>query len=188
MKYENGKITEATEHELYRAFVERGWCDVFSFREFVARCEVLGTKIIDETLEMEYTLDPGAFAPDRAHPTDAGLDLRCKEDTIIPAGGSAVFDTGVHLAIPHGYYAEVQSKSGLNVKHDVVSLGGTIDEPYRGGIVVKLYNLGKEDYVFKRGDKVAQLVIMPYLAPKLKLVDSLDETDRGSNGFGSSGR
>ena len=76
----------------------------------------------------------------------------------------------------------------MNVKHGVVSLGGTIDEPYRGSIVVKLYNMSDEDYVVNAGDKVAQLVIMPYLAPKLEVVDELSETDRGSLGFGSSGK
>lgn len=67
-------------------------------------------------------------------------------------------------------------------------MGGTIDEPYRGSIVVKLYNLGDMDYTFEEGDKVVQMVIQPYIAPDLEEVDELDETDRGESGFGSSGR
>ena len=136
---------------------------------------------------MRIKLDEGAYMPLRAHPTDAGLDLRTPIDVVVPSKGSAVIDTGVHVALDHGYYGKLESKSGLNVKHNVVSLGGTIDEPYRGSIVAKLYNMGDEDYEFKAGDKIVQMVIMPYIAPKLELVDELDDTDRGSNGFGSSG-
>lgn len=137
---------------------------------------------------MKVVLDEGAYMPTRAHPTDAGLDLRCKERVKIWPGGSATIDTGVHIELPHGYYGKIESKSGLNVKHHIVSCGGTIDEPYRGSIVVELYNFGAMAYVFEPGDKVAQLVIQQYLAPELELVDELSETDRGSGGFGSTGR
>lgn len=137
---------------------------------------------------MRIMLDKGAYMPVRAHLTDAGLDLRTPIDVIVPKGGSVSIDTGVHVELPKGYYGKLESKSGLNVKHSVVSLGGTIDEPYRGSIVAKLYNFGNEDYQFNAGDKVVQMVIQPYIAPDLQIVDSLDETDRGSDGFGSSGR
>lgn len=137
---------------------------------------------------MKIMLDPGAFAPTRAHPTDAGLDLRAKERIKLWPGMSACIDTGVHMELPHGYYGKIESKSGLNVNNDIVSCGGTIDEPYRGSIVVKLYNFGSKAYVFEPGDKVAQIVIQPYIAPELQIVDALSETDRGSDGFGSSGR
>lgn len=137
---------------------------------------------------MKIKLDEGAFAPSRAHPTDAGLDLRAVERTKIWPGASAIIDTGVHIELPPGYYGKIESKSGLNVNHNIVSLGGTIDEPYRGSIVVKLYNFGDTAYTFEPGDKVAQLVIQPYIAPELEYVDSLSESDRGEQGFGSSGR
>lgn len=137
---------------------------------------------------MKIMLDPGAFAPTRAHPTDAGLDLRAKERIKLWPGMSACIDTGVHMELPHGYYGKIESKSGLNVNNDIVSCGGTIDEPYRGSIVVKLYNFGSKAYVFEPGDKVAQIVIQPYIAPELEIVDVLSETDRGSDGFGSTGR
>lgn len=138
-------------------------------------------------MKMKIMLEPTAFMPVRAHETDAGLDLRSRWHTLIPAHGSAEFDTGVHIELPHGWYGKIESKSGLNVKHGVVSLGGTIDEPYRGSIVVKLYNMSDEDYVVNAGDKVAQLVITQYLAPELEVVDELSETDRADNGFGSTG-
>lgn len=137
---------------------------------------------------MKIKLEPTAFVPRRAHSTDAGLDLLSRWHTIIPAHGSAEFDTGVHIGLPHGYYGKIESKSGLNVNYDIVSCGGVIDEGYTGSIVVKLYNFSEKDYVVETGDKVAQLIIQPYIAPKLEFVDSLEETDRGDNGFGSTGK
>lgn len=137
---------------------------------------------------MNIKLDAGAYPPVRAHTTDAGLDLRTPRAFIVPAHGSVCIDTGVHIALPRGCYGKLESKSGLNVKHGIVSLGGTIDEPYRGSIVAKLYNLTDKAYCFEAGDKIVQLVIQPYLAPPVDIVDELDETDRGSDGFGSSGR
>ena len=137
---------------------------------------------------MKIKLEPTAFVPFKAHSTDAGLDLRSRCHTIIPAHGSAEFDTGVHIEFPHGYYGKIESKSGLNVNYDIVSCGGVIDEGYTGSIVVKLYNFSGKDYVVEAGDKVAQLIIQPYIAPELEFVDSLEETDRGDNGFGSTGK
>lgn len=137
---------------------------------------------------MKVKLDLGAYMPERAHRTDAGLDLRAvKGQTILP-GECAVFDTGVHVELPRGYYGKVESKSGLNTKHSIVSCGGVIDEGYTGSIVVKLYNLGTEAHEFRAGDKIAQLVIMPYSAPDIELVAFLSDTERGNNGFGSTGR
>ena len=81
----------------------------------------------------------------------------------------------------------IVSKSGLNFKHDILN-DGLIDIPYRGSIKVKLYNQGDTDYEVKRGDKISQLVIVDIQIPPLKVVDELDDTDRGENGFGSSGR
>lgn len=137
---------------------------------------------------MRVVLDDGAFEPTRAHDTDAGLDLRSRDNILIPAHGSACFNTGVHVAFPHGYYGKLESKSGLNVKHGIVSLGGVIDENYTGSIIAKLYNMTDEDYQVYRGDKIVQMVITAYATPKIVVVDELDATDRGENGFGSTGR
>ncbi len=146
---------------------------------------------------MKIKIDPDAFVPTRAHETDAGLDLYAREDKTIwptvrlfPAfevQNEAVFDTGVHVAFDPGTYGKIESKSGLNVKNSVVSCGGVVDEGYTGSIAVKLYNLGDKPYIVHKGDKIAQLVIMPYLTPKIELVEHLDDTPRGSNGFGSTG-
>lgn len=162
---------------------------------------------------MKIKLDPGAYMPVRAHDTDAGMDLMAMEDQIVPANGSAIFDTGVHIELQPLRYIDgieidnsgrtseiktvlynsaptvgfLKSKSGLHFKHNITS-EGVIDMGYTGSIRVKLYNHGSEDYQVKRGDKISQLVILPVLTPELEQVDTLEETERGSGGFGSTGR
>ena len=137
---------------------------------------------------MKIVLDKGAFVPERAHPMDAGLDFKAPDDVKVPAHGSVAINTGVHIDIPHGCYGKIESKSGLNVNHGIVSMGGTIDEGYTGSIVVKLYNMTDTPYQFRMGDKIAQLVISPCIVPDMVVVDELPVTPRGNNGFGSTGR
>lgn len=136
---------------------------------------------------MKIKLDPGAKLPTRAHSTDAGLDLYAPYGEVIPARGSATFDTGVHIELPPNTAGFLKSKSGLNVKHGITS-EGVIDVGYVGSIAVKLYNNSNTAYTVNKGDKISQLVIIPILTPDLEVVDHLDETERGANGFGSSGR
>ena len=136
---------------------------------------------------MEIMLEAGAYMPSRAHKTDAGLDLRTPKAVIVPGYGSAIVDTGVHVALPNGCAGLLVSKSGLNVKHDITSTG-LIDEGYTGSIVVKLYNHGGEDYEFKAGDKVTQLVVLPVVHEPLEQVSAFLPSTRGDNGFGSTGR
>lgn len=135
---------------------------------------------------MKIMLDEGAYMPNRAHTTDAGLDLFSREDAIIPPHGSHVFDTGVHVELPVGTTGFLKSKSGLNVKHGITS-EGVIDVGYTGSIRAKLYNNSNEPYYVESGDKITQLVIIPIITPELERVYSLEETDRGSGGFGSTG-
>ena len=136
---------------------------------------------------MKIKLDAGAYLPERAHEADAGYDLRSPVTGRLYAGQAVVIDTGVHVAIPIGYVGMLKSKSGLNVKHDIVG-EGVVDANYTGSIHVKLYNHGTESYMIEKGDKISQLVIMPIITPELEPVDELDETDRGDKGLGSSGR
>lgn len=136
---------------------------------------------------MRIVLDEGAYKPTRAHEWDAGLDLRTPKRFVLHQHDSAVIDTGVHVEIPVGYVGILKAKSGLNVKHNICGTG-TIDAGYTGSIRVKLYNHGYMDYVFQPGDKIIQLVILPIIVPVIEVVDHLEETERGSNGFGSSGR
>lgn len=138
---------------------------------------------------MRIVLDKGAYMPKRAHNLDAGLDLMSPIDTYVPAGGSVVIDTGVHVEIPEGYVGFLKSKSGLNVKHGITS-EGVVDAGYQGSIHVKLYNHSLSGgYMIEKRDKISQLVILPVLLEDLEQVDHFDtETERGTGGFGSTGR
>jgi dUTP pyrophosphatase len=137
---------------------------------------------------MKIKLDADARMPERAFPTDAGLDLFSREETIILPGESAVFDTGVHVELPPGTFGKLESKSGLNVKYGVVSHGGVIDSGFVGSISVKLYNHGDKPYMIRKGDKIIQLIVQPCLYPDLELADTLSDTERGEGRFGSTGR
>ena len=137
--------------------------------------------------KIKVILDTGAYMPERAHEADAGYDLRSPIKTRIYPGMSFTIDTGVHVQIPHGYVGMLKSKSGLNVKHDIVG-EGVIDSGYTGSIRVKLYNHGNESYMIEVGDKISQLVILPILTPDLEQTNSFEKTERGNNGFGSTGR
>lgn len=136
---------------------------------------------------MKVKLDEKAIMPTRAHSTDAGLDIYSPEKVSIPPKGSKTIDTGVHIELPKGTAGILKSRSGLNINHNIINTG-VIDEGYTGSIAVKLYNHGDRWYKVKRGDKISQLLIVPILIPELEIVDKLDETDRGNNGFGSTGR
>lgn len=136
---------------------------------------------------MKVKLDKGAYMPERAHTTDAGADLRTPHDVIVPAKGSVVIDTGVHIELPPNTVGMLKSKSGLNVKHGITS-EGVIDVGYTGSIAVKLYNHSDETYYICAGEKISQLVVMPILTPSFELVEELEATERGNGGFGSTGR
>lgn len=135
-------------------------------------------------------LNDGALMPTKAHSDDAGFDLYAPMNLIsgvIPPHGSLAIDTGVCMAIPKGYCGLVVSKSGLNVKKGLTSRG-LIDAGYRGSIVVKLFNETGEKHVIKAGEKISQIVLTSYLDVGLVEVDDLEKTERGTSGFGSSGR
>lgn len=135
---------------------------------------------------MKIKLDPGAYVPERAHPNDAGLDLRSMENKYVSPGKFVKFDTGVHVQIPEGYVGLITSKSGLMAKG--ITSRGTIDSGYTGSIKAILFNHGEEGYLVHKGDKVTQLVVLPCVVEDIELVSSLEETDRGEGGFGSSGK
>lgn len=138
-------------------------------------------------MTIKVMLDPGAIMPARAHELDAGYDLYSREDAVIYPSAGGLFDTGVHVAIPEGYVGFLKSKSGLNVKHSIQS-EGVIDSGYTGSIHVKLFNHGSKAVEIKKGQKISQLVLLPIITPELAVVDQLEDTERGANGFGSSGK
>ena len=119
----------------------------------------------------------------------AGMDLRAAEETLLKPGARFLMPTGFAMALPQGFEAQVRPRSGLAVKHGVTVLNapGTIDCDYRGEIKVPLINHGQQDFVIARGDRIAQMVIAAVAQATWIEVETLDETQRGGAGFGSSG-
>ena len=138
-------------------------------------------------------LDEGAFRPTKAHATDAGFDLYLKEDLIIKRTQSCLtVDTGVHILIPAGYVGLVQPRSSISKKAFQIHTG-VIDAGYTGSIKINIQWIDKKCnqnlfHTFERGERIAQLVIVPIPEIELQEVNELPQTDRGSNGFGSSGK
>jgi len=136
-------------------------------------------------------LDDGLPMPERAHPGDAGFDLRAAVDLVLAPGERALIPTGLAVAIPDGFAGLVQPRSGLAARHGLglVNAPGLIDAGYRGEIKVIAINLDpREPFEVHRGDKIAQLVVYPVPATILREVSELPESERGSRGFGSTGR
>ena len=119
----------------------------------------------------------------------AGMDVVAAEELSLQPGQRHAVATGFAIAIPPGHEVQVRPRSGLALKHGITCLNtpGTIDADYRGEVKVILINLGEEDFVIRRGDRIAQLVIAPVASASWRQVDSLDETARGAGGFGSTG-
>ncbi len=120
----------------------------------------------------------------------AGMDLRAAEAMTLKPGARCLMPTGLSIALPQGFEAQVRPRSGLAVKHGVTVLNspGTIDSDYRGEVKVPLINHGQEDFIIARGDRIAQMVIAPVTRIGWAEVEVLDDTARGAGGFGSSGR
>ena len=138
-------------------------------------------------MQVNVKLDDGSFLPVRAHDTDAGADIMTPKGFVLSGKSSAIIHTGVHVQLPYGTAGILKSKSGLNVKHNVIG-EGVIDQGYDGEIVVKLYNLGNTPHAFKAGDKIIQLLIVPVVYCGFEQVDEIESGERGSGGFGSTGR
>jgi dUTP pyrophosphatase len=137
-------------------------------------------------------LHPDARAPERSRAGDAGYDLRCVAGLTLAPGARALVPTGVAIALPQGIAGLVIPRSGLAIREGITALNapGLIDPNYRGEIRVIVYNAGAETYEAQAGDRIAQLLLVPFWAPAFVAVDELpdDGGERGANGFGSSGR
>jgi len=144
---------------------------------------------IADTLEVRL-LHPDAVPPARTRSGDAGYDLRATERVSIPQEGRRLVGTGVAIALPEGVAGLVTPRSGLAIEHGLTLLNapGLIDPNYRGEIKVILHNTGERRYTVEAGDRIAQLLLVPYWAPELDVVARLPASERGGNGFGSSGR
>jgi dUTP pyrophosphatase len=143
---------------------------------------------ITRTDGMAHDMQLPKYATDHS----AGMDLCAAVDGefILKAGETALIPTGFAIALPEGYEAQVRPRSGLAAKNQVTVLNspGTIDADYRGEVKVILTNFSKQDFVIKRGDRIAQMVVAPYTRVQWEEKESLDETKRGAGGFGHTGR
>lgn len=134
-------------------------------------------------------LHPDVELPSYAHPGDAGLDIRSAEEVVLQPGERALVSTGFAMALPEGYAAFVQPRSGLASKHgiSIVNTPGLIDCHYRGEVKVILVNLGGEPFRVRKGDRIAQMVIQRVERAEVLEVEELEDTARGEGGFGSTG-
>lgn len=135
-------------------------------------------------------LDPKAVVPSYAHDSDAGADLSCLDDFSLAPGERKLIRTGIAIGLPAGHVGLVHPRSGLANKHgiSIVNSPGTVDAGYRGELMINLVNLDPtETFYAKSGSRIAQLVIQEFVTAKFVEVTELDETERGVNGFGSTG-
>lgn len=137
---------------------------------------------------VRYTLDEGASPPERGSSWAAGYDLRSVHQTTVEPGKCALVGTGVHMAIPKHMYGHVLPRSSLAYKHRIFVNAGVIDADYTGELKVLLHNAGGEAFTCETGDRIAQLVFELKGDPALTLVSELEATQRGTGGFGSTGR
>ena len=133
-------------------------------------------------------LDPEATAPSYAYKGDAGMDIFSNEDYTLKPRERHSFCTGIAMHLPESYVALVWDKSGLSHKAGLKTLGGVMDAGYQGEYKIGLINLGEEDIIIKKGDKIAQILIQPVESVSLEETDEIETSDRGDKGFGSSGK
>lgn len=132
-------------------------------------------------------LDPAAVLPTRAHADDAGLDLYALEDTTAPPGEGSVLRTGVAVAVPAGHVGLLCDRSSM-AKRGLKTAGGVIDAGYRGEVGVVVWNLSRQPQTVKKGERIAQMLLVPIAAPTPIDSSDLGSTTRGAGGFGSTGR
>ena len=131
-------------------------------------------------------LVPEAIVPTRGSDGAAGYDLASVVDITVPALGRVAVATGLAMRVPSGTYGRIAPRSGLAYKYGIDVLAGVVDEDYRNEVLVILYNTSDCDYIIKKGDRIAQLVLEKISTPEVEIVDDLDKTSR-TGGFGSTG-
>ncbi|GBF88225.1 dUTP pyrophosphatase [Raphidocelis subcapitata] len=140
----------------------------------------------EESFRVQRISDKASL-PTRGSAKAAGYDISSAEDTLVPARGKACISTGLRIAVPAGTYGRVAPRSGLAAKHFIDTGAGVVDEDYRGELKVLLFNHSDADFQVRVGDRIAQLVLERIATPEVEEVASLDDTERGAGGFGSTG-
>jgi dUTP pyrophosphatase len=144
----------------------------------------------DADISIKFRLENGAVLPKYETEHSSGMDVRSVEDCVIESGSWKLISTGLFPEIPIGYEIQVRSRSGLSAKHGIFVLNspGTVDSDYRGEIKIILANMGSEIFKISIGDRIAQLVVSPVTKATVVSVETISNTERGSGGFGSTGR
>ncbi|CRG92472.1 dUTP pyrophosphatase [Talaromyces islandicus] len=137
---------------------------------------------------MVKKLVESATAPTRGSAFAAGYDIYSAKETVIPAKGKGLVDTGLAIAVPEGTYGRIAPRSGLASKNFIDTGAGVIDADYRGEVKVLLFNFSDVDFTIKQGDRIAQLVLERIYTPDVLVVEQLEESVRGAGGFGSTGK
>ena len=132
-------------------------------------------------------LHPDAITPSYAHPGDAGLDIFSNEDCIIEPKKRYLVKTDISIELPEEYVSLIKDKSGVAYKDGITHMAGVIEHTYRGEYKILLHNTTNEPYKIKKGQKIAQIVIVPVATAEVEVVGTLSETQRGDGAFGSTG-
>jgi dUTP pyrophosphatase len=141
-----------------------------------------------EAKEMAVMVGGAGALPEYGSPKAAGADLRAAEDVELPPGARAAVATGIHVALPEGHVGLVWPRSGLALRHGIDTLAGVVDSDYRGEVKVVLVNHGQESFRIAKGDRIAQLLVQAVARVAFTRTDDLSRTERGTGGFGSTGR
>lgn len=141
------------------------------------------------TVKLPIVLGPDATAPRYQTAGSAGMDLCCAEEVELAPMERRLVSTGLRIAVPEGYEAQVRPRSGLAIRHGIsmVNTPGTIDSDFRGEVKIILINFGENVVKFARGERIGQLVLCPVVRAEVVIVEELDSTERGHGGFGSTG-
>lgn len=142
-----------------------------------------------QTLTVKIKAEDSSLVPEYKSKSAAGVDLMASHEGVIEPASRALVKTGITIELPDGYEAQVRPRSGLALKNGVTVLNspGTIDSDYRGEIGVILINHGAEAFAFKKGDRIAQMIIAPVVQADFIVADELNDTERGAGGFGHTG-
>jgi dUTP pyrophosphatase len=142
------------------------------------------------SIKVPVQLEEGATLPQYQTAGAAGMDVTCTHDVVLHPGERASVGTGLRVMIPEGYEIQVRPRSGLAIRHGItmVNSPGTIDSDFRGEIKILVINLGSDVVTLSKGERIAQFVLAPVVRAELVITDALDETERGTGGFGSTGK
>ena len=172
-------------------YVPKGNENTKLYAEYLASTDRMANVKIDvlndDTLRV-LKLSESAISPTKAYPTDLGYDLYADEDVTFNEFETKLIPTNITLGFPKGYGAIIRDRSGIATKRKLKVTAGIIDETYTGHVQIAMINMKKEVETVKKGEKIAQLILLPTVKLNIVEVNSLDTTDRGSNGFGSSGK